>query len=133
MEKCIGKTGFFDVEPLADPIEDHEQMLKDLQIVNTSLIWLDGVTHFELELGRFGRQMIELCESLRESRGLRTLSTPERAAMEQEGRFHWNGCEFRRYQAHGLHQRVQTQISIVSASSRQSMILQSWLITPVAL
>lgn len=119
MEKCIGKTGFFDVEPLADPVEDHEQMLRDLQIANTSLIWLDGVTNFELELARFGGQMIDLCESLRDMKGLQTLSTRERTALEQDSRFHLNGCEFRRYQAHGLHQRVQTQISIVGLAATE--------------
>ena len=112
MEQYIGKTGF-DTDPLALPDDDYEELIKDLQTLNTSLIWLDHMTKFEHELGQFGSTMVNLCEALRKECGDTGLSPSVLEELNQIARFHLNDCEFRRYQDSGLQNRAQTQISLV--------------------
>lgn len=114
MEKYIGKTGF-DTDPLTLPDDDYEELIKDLQTLNTSLIWLDHMTKFEHELGKFGSTMVNLCETPRKECGNMGLSPRVLEELDQTARFHLNDCEFRRYQGSGLQTRAQTQISLVSS------------------
>jgi outer membrane receptor for Fe3+-dicitrate len=86
-----------------------------MQAVNTSLIWLDAMTNFEMKLYRFSTQMVSLFEDLKEERGGVRLDKAVMSGMQQEIQFCMNECELRRYQANGLHQRIQTQINLVSS------------------
>lgn len=113
MGKYIGTTGF-EIDPLVNPDEGFQELVQDVQMANMSLIWLDAMTNFELQLYHFGSKMVAFVEDLRRDRRETELSAPARAGMEQETGFNVNGCQLRRYQASGLQQRVQTQINLVS-------------------
>ncbi|MCJ1321532.1 hypothetical protein MMC15_006877 [Xylographa vitiligo] len=59
MEKHIGMTGF-DIDALDAAADEFEPLTKDLHIANTSLIWLDCTTNFELALEKFSEEMVAL-------------------------------------------------------------------------
>lgn len=115
--ECYIRTASFYMGALDENSEALQTLIVKLQVTKNRLVWLDCTTNFELELGTFSQEMIELYENLRRVRKLDIRSKPDRILLSQETNFHQNACRFRRYQAQGLQQRVQTQINIVSPPS----------------
>jgi hypothetical protein len=133
IEQLIGKTDF-NVDPLKRvprssrkfrslapprPDGDLEDIIQDLHTVNTHLIWLDCVTNFELELNKFGHYLVGLCEDLRRTRGEPRLAISDRTTLEDESRYHFNECNFKRYQCTGLQRRAKTQINLIYSETSQ--------------
>ena len=116
-ESIIHAASFY-TDIFDEKSDEMQRMIVKLHRTKNRLIWLDCTTHFELALVKYSQEMVELYETLRQNRGLTTLSMSHRTLLQQEINFHQNACLLRRYQAQGLQQRVQTQINIVSDSAR---------------
>lgn len=120
-ESIIHAASFY-TDIFDEKSDEMQRMIVKLHRTKNRLIWLDCTTHFELALVKYSQEMVELYESLRQDRGLTTLSTSHRTLLQQETNFHQNACLLRRYQAQGLQQRVQTQINIASDLARSKSL-----------
>lgn len=120
MEQRIVMTGF-DIESFNRSISEDEPLIRKLHRTNTNLTWLDCTTNFERNLLGFLLEVVELCETFREERGLGSLSRRSRARIEQGVRASMNSCANRQYHVRGLQERARVQLSSVGdLSSYQS-------------
>jgi len=117
MEQQTGHTSLL-VRPFQPNQHDPEQLIKDLNACNTTLIFMDSICVFEKEIGAFCKETLEVLECLREERGLESLSIGDRVSAIQELDYHLNLSQMRRTQALALQKRVQTQIRVVRLSEK---------------
>lgn len=112
MERRTGKTSIRLFSPAIDT--DYEQLNKDLHACNTELIFLDNITNFEMKLGQFIKETLKKFEALRHESGISSESIYAYETLSSNMDYLINACEMRRYQAQSLHQRVKSQINVVS-------------------
>jgi hypothetical protein len=108
---------------------DYEQLIKNLNACNTTLIFMDSITVFERDLGAFCKETLAVLESLREERGLERLSVGDRVSAIQDLDYHLNLSQMRRTQVLALQKRIQTQINVVSFSEEILFIFAPTLIS----
>ena len=116
-ERRIGATAYYSATNENKSFSakvPYESIVRDLHTINTSLIWLNHTTNFELATLKFTKSMYELYEQEMEALSLPSLSKAAKEKLLQPVRYFKNATEMRQYQRGGLQQRVETQIQIVS-------------------
>lgn len=119
-----GRTGMTSLRILAvapfspGVATDHELLTKALHACNTNLIFLDNLTNFEVEVGRFIKETLIKFQRIRERKAeirlLETTPPDVDDTLIHNIEYLLNAAEMRRYQAQSLLRRAQTQINVVS-------------------
>lgn len=96
---------------------DLAELNKALHAANTNLIFLDNVINFDVAVGKFIKEAFVKLETLRQTQNLEPSPVPVSQALHENMDYLINLSELRRHQAQSLHQRVQSQISVVSKTN----------------
>ena len=106
------------------------ELNKASHAANTHLIFLDNVINFDVVLGKFVKEIFVKLEIMRQRRRIEPIPIPVSQVLHDNIDFMIVLSELRRQQAQSLHQRVQSQISVVSKTNQasQALLPSTWLI-----
>lgn len=129
IETSTGMTSL-KLQPPKQAERDIAELNKASHAANTNLIFLDNVINFDVVLGKFVKEIFVKLGNLRQRRNLEPIPEPVCQVLHDNIDFLINLSALRKKQAHSLHQRVQSQISVVSKTSQacQSLFPSIWLI-----
>ena len=122
IETSTGMTSL-KVQPPKQAERDIAELNKASHAANTNLIFLDNVINFDVVLGKFVKEIFEKLENLRHGRNLESIPLPVSQVLHDNIDFLINLSALRKKQARSLHQRVQSQISVVSKTNQASQAL----------
>lgn len=92
----------------------YEQLSKEMHICQNSLLILLHMMEFEKEFGEFLCRTIDRLVELRTECGLKPEPAWKRIKVLQDLEYHLTTCRRRRVQTEMLHDRIKTQINVVS-------------------
>lgn len=119
IENDIGLPGFTSSAPGArdGPAgydKSYEIIIRDLHVLNRSLVWLSCVTDFELTMLQNATALIKLFGEMRLGYCLPWMTRSGEESLAMQIRYLESAAQMKQNQRHGLQQRAETQIGIVS-------------------
>lgn len=122
IETSTGMTSL-QVQPPKKAQRDIAELNKASHAANTNLIFLDNVINFDVVLGKFIKEIFVKLETLRQRRNLEPIPVSASQVLHDNIDFLITLSALRRQQAKSLHQRVQSQISVVSKINQVGQVL----------
>lgn len=109
---------------------DIAELNKASHAANTNLIVLDNLINFDVVLGKFVKEIFVKLEIMRQRRKIEPIPIAVSQVLHDNIDFMIVLSALRRQQAQSLHQRVQSQISVVSNTNQanQALLPSTWLV-----
>jgi hypothetical protein len=96
-------------------LSEYERLIRQLQACNMNLIFLDDMLRFELQLGTFITDVVQVFENLRTRAGdAQFHSARSRDGLQQHVDYCINSSQFRKNQIQSLKMRIQSKTNLVS-------------------